>query len=173
MEHEPDMNVISVLQRIAAQAETADGKQRRAGRLGLQLPGRSLRRLHDGHQRPRAAGLLGPGRSSCCEDHPERNRAAADEQVPGRSRPVRRSPAAVPRAGEGAKPGFRSTATTTWAPARGSRRKQQEQAYPLSECMSCGCCLEACPQYVKIELERREGETDEQFEARENAASTT
>jgi len=23
----------------------------------------------------------------------------------------------------------------------------QEQAYPLSRCMSCGCCLEACPQY--------------------------
>ncbi len=25
--------------------------------------------------------------------------------------------------------------------------------YPLSECMSCGCCLEACPQYLKIELD--------------------
>jgi succinate dehydrogenase / fumarate reductase iron-sulfur subunit len=23
---------------------------------------------------------------------------------------------------------------------------QQEEAYPLSECMSCGCCLEVCPQ---------------------------
>jgi len=23
----------------------------------------------------------------------------------------------------------------------------QEDAYPLSRCMSCGCCLEACPQY--------------------------
>ena len=23
----------------------------------------------------------------------------------------------------------------------------QEEAYPLSKCMSCGCCLEACPQY--------------------------
>ena len=26
--------------------------------------------------------------------------------------------------------------------------------------MSCGCCLEACPQYLKIELERHDGETD-------------
>lgn len=25
---------------------------------------------------------------------------------------------------------------------------QQEIAYPLSRCMSCGCCLEACPQYT-------------------------
>jgi succinate dehydrogenase / fumarate reductase iron-sulfur subunit len=23
----------------------------------------------------------------------------------------------------------------------------QEQAYPLSRCMTCGCCLDACPQY--------------------------
>ncbi len=25
--------------------------------------------------------------------------------------------------------------------------KVQEDAYPLSRCMSCGCCVEACPQY--------------------------
>ncbi|QOV89274.1 succinate dehydrogenase iron-sulfur subunit [Humisphaera borealis] len=27
-------------------------------------------------------------------------------------------------------------------------QKSQETAYPLSRCMSCGCCLEACPQYT-------------------------
>jgi succinate dehydrogenase / fumarate reductase iron-sulfur subunit len=27
------------------------------------------------------------------------------------------------------------------------RQEQQEVRYKLSECMSCGCCLEACPQY--------------------------
>jgi succinate dehydrogenase / fumarate reductase, iron-sulfur subunit len=27
-------------------------------------------------------------------------------------------------------------------------QKQQETAYPLSRCMTCGCCLEACPQYT-------------------------
>ena len=26
-------------------------------------------------------------------------------------------------------------------------QKQQDSAYPLSECMSCGCCVEACPQF--------------------------
>ncbi|MCG3131762.1 MAG: Fumarate reductase iron-sulfur subunit [Phycisphaerae bacterium] len=25
--------------------------------------------------------------------------------------------------------------------------KEQEEAYPLSQCMTCGCCVEACPQY--------------------------
>ena len=25
--------------------------------------------------------------------------------------------------------------------------QEQEEAYPLSRCMTCGCCLEACPQY--------------------------
>lgn len=27
----------------------------------------------------------------------------------------------------------------------------QQMRYALSECMSCGCCLEACPQYTKVE----------------------
>jgi succinate dehydrogenase / fumarate reductase iron-sulfur subunit len=36
--------------------------------------------------------------------------------------------------------------------------------------MSCGCCLEACPQYQKIELTREAGETDEQFDARKKQA---
>lgn len=46
----------------------------------------------------------------------------------------------------------------------------QEESYPLSECMTCGCCMEACPQYNKVELERYPGESDEEFNARENAA---
>jgi len=25
--------------------------------------------------------------------------------------------------------------------------EQQEEAYPLSRCMTCGCCVEACPQF--------------------------
>ncbi len=54
----------------------------------------------------------------------------------------------------------------------GPRQSQenQELAYVLSKCMTCGCCLEACPQYLKIELKRRPGETDEEFERRQRAA---
>ena len=39
----------------------------------------------------------------------------------------------------------------------GPRQSQQDQetAYVLSKCIVCGCCLEACPQYLKIELAYR------------------
>jgi len=43
---------------------------------------------------------------------------------------------------------------------------QQEQNYPLSQCMSCGCCLEACPQYQQVSIEQNEDETDEQYARR-------
>jgi succinate dehydrogenase / fumarate reductase iron-sulfur subunit len=49
-------------------------------------------------------------------------------------------------------------------------REEQEAAYPLSECMSCGCCMEACPQYTKVELTQNEGESDADFEARRQEA---
>jgi succinate dehydrogenase / fumarate reductase iron-sulfur subunit len=53
----------------------------------------------------------------------------------------------------------------------GSRQSQEEQehAYPLSKCMSCGCCLEACPQYGKVEVNPQPGETNEQVSQREDA----
>jgi succinate dehydrogenase / fumarate reductase iron-sulfur subunit len=55
-------------------------------------------------------------------------------------------------------------------PGERQLRAKQEQNYPLSECMSCGCCVEACPQYTKIELKQKDGESDEAFEARKNEA---
>lgn len=48
--------------------------------------------------------------------------------------------------------------------------EMQGTRYPLSECMTCGCCVEACPQYTKIELERRPDESDADFAARQNEA---
>ena len=45
-------------------------------------------------------------------------------------------------------------------------QEQQQMAYLYSKCMSCGCCLEACPQFLKIELVRRPGETDAALAAR-------
>jgi len=50
---------------------------------------------------------------------------------------------------------------------------QQEIRYPLSECMTCGCCVEACPQYNKVEVTRKSGETDASYEARQAAAHET
>lgn len=53
----------------------------------------------------------------------------------------------------------------------GPRQSQQEQqqAYPLSQCMSCGCCLEACPQYPLIDVHRGASESTADFAARQNA----
>jgi succinate dehydrogenase / fumarate reductase iron-sulfur subunit len=48
--------------------------------------------------------------------------------------------------------------------------EEQQDAYPLSECISCGCCLEACPQFTKIEPVRQTGEADEAFEKRRTRA---
>ncbi len=36
--------------------------------------------------------------------------------------------------------------------------------------MSCGCCVDACPQFTKIELTQRDGESDQDFEARKSQA---
>ncbi len=46
----------------------------------------------------------------------------------------------------------------------------QQAIYPVTECISCGCCMEACPQYAKIEVPRRDGETDEQYASRQKKA---
>jgi succinate dehydrogenase / fumarate reductase iron-sulfur subunit len=56
----------------------------------------------------------------------------------------------------------------------GLRQSQQQQqlAYQYSKCMSCGCCLEACPQFLKIELVGQPGETADAFRARVREANT-
>ncbi len=46
----------------------------------------------------------------------------------------------------------------------------QDELYPLSRCMTCGCCLEVCPQYTKIEVFREAGESDEDYARRRAAA---
>lgn len=54
----------------------------------------------------------------------------------------------------------------------GPRQSQeaQQQAYPLSKCMSCGCCLEACPQYTRVVLNQQTEETNDKFKKREDEA---
>ncbi|QDU95649.1 succinate dehydrogenase iron-sulfur subunit [Lignipirellula cremea] len=165
---EPDMNVISVLQRIAAKATTVDGKQvapvawdcncleEVCGACTMVINGRVRQSCS-----ANVARLL--------EEHP-----GEIELQPMTKFPVVRD-LMVDRSRL-----FRAlTKVKAWIPVDGSyemgpgpkqSREQQEQAYPLSECMSCGCCLDACPQYRKIEVQRYEGETDQAFEARKNKA---
>jgi succinate dehydrogenase / fumarate reductase iron-sulfur subunit len=46
----------------------------------------------------------------------------------------------------------------------------QESAYPLSQCMSCGCCLEACPQYTLVDVVQQPGESEADYTVRRNRA---
>jgi len=55
----------------------------------------------------------------------------------------------------------------------GARQSQetQQMAYLYSKCMTCGCCLEACPQFLKIELEHKPGESEDEYRARQRVAN--
>ncbi len=152
------MNVISVLQRIAAHPADDRRQGRRAGRLGLQLPGGSLRRLHDADQRPRAAGLLRPGRSTAGTES-QRDRTASDQQVPGDPRSDGGPAATLFQALRKTQSWIAVDGYHDMGPGPHQSQEEQEQLYPLSQCMSCGCCLEACPQYTLVEVTRLDGET--------------
>ena len=96
--------------------------------------------LINGRARP---GLLHPGGRA---DPAHRPRAA--DQVPGGARPAGRPLADVRRASSGSRPGSRSTAPGTCT-SGAPRISPQDWAanYLFSRCMTCGCCMEACPQY--------------------------
>jgi succinate dehydrogenase iron-sulfur subunit len=165
--YEPEMNVISVLQRIAARATTVDGKKVSPVAWDcncLEEVCGACTMLINGHVRQSCSALV----DRLLDEHPSEIELAPMSKFPVvRDLVVDRSRL------------FRAlTKIKAWIPADGYydqgagpriSQEAQEQMYPLSECMSCGCCLDACPQYLKIELERMDGESDEAFEARKNA----
>ncbi|WP_164101627.1 succinate dehydrogenase iron-sulfur subunit [Candidatus Laterigemmans baculatus] len=166
--YEREMNVISVLQRIAAQATTVDGKRVTpvAWDCGcLEEVCGSCTMVINGRVRQSCSALV----DRLLEEE-------ADEIVlePMSKFPVIRD-LLVDRSRM-----FRDLQRIKgWVPVdnyydmgAGPRqsRDNQERNYPLSKCMTCGCCLEACPQYQRVELERLEGESDEAFEQRKIAA---
>ena len=164
---EPEMNVISVLQRIAAKATTSDGKHVAPVAWDcncLEEVCGACTMVINGKVRQSCSALV----DRLLEDRP-----GEIELAPMAKFPVVRD-LLVDRSRL-----FRAlTKVQAWIPAdgyydqgSGPRISQaaQEAMYPLSECMSCGCCLDACPQYLKIEVERTEGESDEAFEKRKDA----
>ena len=166
--YEPELNVISVLQRIAAQAKTLDGKAVApvAWDCGcLEEVCGSCTMLINGQVRQSCSALV----DRLLQDNddeivlepmskfPVVRDLVVDRQRLFRS--LKRVKAWVP-----------VDSYYDLGPGERQLRATQEQNYPLSECMSCGCCVEACPQYTKIELEREEGESDEAFEARKSDA---
>ena len=166
--YEPDMNVISVLQRVAAQSRTAEGTEVAPVAWDcncLEEVCGACTMVINGRVRQSCSALV----DRLLEENPKQI-----ELQPMSKFPVVRD-LVVSR-----KRMFQSLEKVkAWVPVDGYYdmgagprvpRDQQEQAYPLSQCMSCGCCLEACPQYTKVELTQMEGETDEEFAERERQA---
>ena len=79
--YRPNLNVISCLMEIQKNPVTKDGQADHAARLGHELSRTGVRHLHDGHQRTRAAVVLGADRQSRSADQ-----ARADVEVSERSR---------------------------------------------------------------------------------------
>ena len=104
------------------------------------------------------------------EDNPDEIELRPMSKFPGRPRPGGRSRPDVPGAQE----------AQGWIPVDGyydlgpgprMSPEMQQERYPLSECMTCGCCLEACPQYTKDRIASgAKARPTKQFEARKTDA---
>lgn len=164
----PNMNVISVLQQIAAQARSQDG--RRVAPVAwdcncLEEVCGSCTMLINGRTRMACSALV------------DRLLAEGGDEI--ELRPMSKFPVVRDLVVDRRRLFRGLEKVKAWVPVEGSydlgpgpriSPEEQEEAYPLSECMSCGCCLEACPQYTKVEAVRRDDESEADFEKRRKAA---
>ena len=166
--YEPNLNVISVLQKIATMARTAEGKETTPVAWDcncLEEVCGACTMVINGRVRQSCSALI---------DRLLEERDGEVELQPMTKFPVVRD-LVVDRGRM-----FRALEKVkAWVPVDdyynrgpGPRESQdmQEQRYPLSECMTCGCCVEACPQYLKVEATRRPNESIEEYEARQAEA---
>lgn len=169
--YEPNLNVISVLQKIAAQATTEDGKKTTPVAWDcncLEEVCGACTMLVNGRTRQACSTLV----DNILGDAP------GDIEL----RPMSKFPVLRDLCVDRGRMFRTLEKVKAWVPVddysdRGPGPKEspasQELRYPLSECMTCGCCLEACPQYSKIELHQWPDEGDTDFEARKLAAYDT
>ena len=167
VEYESDMNVISVLQKIAAMSKTSSGKATTpvAWDCGcLEEVCGSCTMVINGRVRQSCSALVD---------------RLLEEQTEITLEPMSKFPVMRDLVVDRSRLFHNLTRVKAWVPVDtyadmgpGPKqpREQQEENYPLSECMSCGCCLEACPQFTKVDVVRQPNETDEQFEARKKEA---
>ena len=162
--YEPELNVISLLQRIAAQAKDTGGKrvapvswdcgclEEVCGSCTMQI---------NGKVRQSCSALV--------------DRLLADNPEEIVLEPMSKFPVVRDLVVDRQRLFRGLERVKAWVPVdsyynmgAGERqlRAAQEQNYPLSQCMSCGCCADACPQYQKVELTQEPGESDEAFEER-------
>ncbi len=168
VEYEPDMNVISVLQKIAAQAKTSEGKKVNpvAWDCGcLEEVCGSCTMVINGRVRQSCSALV--------------DRLLEDNSAEIELQPMTKFPVVRDLMVDRSRLFHSLKRVQAWVPVDGYydmgagpriTRDDQEQNYPLSQCMSCGCCLDACPQFNKVEVQRQAGESDEAFEARKKGA---
>jgi succinate dehydrogenase iron-sulfur subunit len=169
--YEPNLNVISLLQKIAAQATTEDGKQTTPVAWEcncLEEVCGACTMVVNGRTRQACSTLV--------------DNLMADQSGEIELRPMSKFPVLRDLVVNRGRMFRALEKTKAWIPVddysdRGPGPREspesQQRRYPLSECMTCGCCLEACPQYAKIELRRWQGESEAEFEARQNAAYGT
>lgn len=171
LDYEPNLNVISVLQKIAAMARTADGEATTPVAWDcncLEEVCGACTMVINGQVRQSCSALV----DKLLKDQP-----GVIELRPMTKFPVMRD-LVVDRGRM-----FQALERVhAWVgvddyydrgPGPKESQDQQEMRYPLSECMSCGCCLEACPQYVKVEAPRKPGESDADHQARQKEATKT
>jgi succinate dehydrogenase / fumarate reductase iron-sulfur subunit len=165
VEYEPDMNVISALQKIAAMARTADGTKVAPVAWEcncLEEVCGACTQVINGHVRQACTALV----DRLLEENPEQIEL----------RPMTKFPVIRDLVVNRSRMFSTLKKVKAWVPVDsyldmgpGPRQSQdnQQAAYELSKCMTCGCCLEACPQFLKIELARLPGETEQEHAARE------
>jgi len=166
--YESDMNVISVLQKVAANAKAADGRHVAPVAWDcncLEEVCGACTMVINGKVRQACSALV--------------DKLLADEPTEIELRPMAKFPVVRDLMVDRSRLFHNLKRVKAWVPVDGyynagpgprQSQEQQAAAYPLSECMSCGCCLDACPQFAKIEVESKPKETEEQFAARKAAA---
>ncbi len=165
--YEPNMNVISILQKIAARAHSEDGRSVSPVAWDcncLEEVCGSCTMLINGRTRMACSALVDNllKESKEIELRPMSKFPVVRDLCVDRSR--------LFRALERVKAWVPVDDSYDHGPGPRVSPEEQEDAYPLSQCMSCGCCLEACPQYTKIDLTQRDDESDDAFEKRKNEA---
>jgi succinate dehydrogenase / fumarate reductase, iron-sulfur subunit len=166
--YEADMNVISALQKIAAHPVTIDGRDVAPVVWDcncLEEICGACTMLVNGRVRQACTALV----DRLLEDRP------AEIEL----RPLTKFPVIRDLIVDRGRLFQALKKTTSWVAVDGyydrgpgppQSQEEQELLYPLSHCMSCGCCLEACPQYAYLEVQRLEGEPDAAFEQRKAEA---
>src|SRR5688572_24886221 len=142
VEYEPEMNVISVLQRIAARATTADGRKVTPVAWDcncLEEVCGACTMLINGRVRQACSALV--------------HRLLAERPAEIELRPMSKFPVIrdlvvdrrrLFRALERVKGWIQVDDYFDRGPGPRVAPAIQQRRYPLSECMSCGCCLDAC-----------------------------